>query len=175
MIPLLFVALLPLDVSPPGLALAAHSTRPAASPRFPPRLVMDLRATIGPIRDGAQVSIAVKHRWHGDTPERFLEGDRGACAGPQDYLLVDGKPRSLVQEQVCDGPWAPSAREIAPGGAWTSVGEILLTPGRHRLRAVYRVDKRQADLLGRADNMIVYRGEVRSPELVLDIPRPRVR
>lgn len=177
---LLLLALFPLDVSVP-----APAPPKPAPPRIkrhvdPPRrpftveparpLSIDLRASVGPVRDGGLVSIEVEHRFFGPTPERFLEGDRGVCAGPQDYLLIDGAVRALVEQPVCDGPIAPVAQEIAPGGSWISRGRIVLALGHHRLQAVYRVDQAHAALIERPDNMIVFRGEARSPEMVVDIP-----
>ena len=181
MTPLLLLALLPLDLSGPA-PVPPKRAPPAAHRHIDPRrkasiadparrpLAIDLRASVGPIRNGAQVSVVVVHRWSGPTPERFLEGDRGACAGPQDYLLVDGAARALIEWQICDGPAVPEAEVIPPGGTWTTRGHIVLAPGRHRLRAVYRVDEKQAALLDRPDNMIVFHGEARSPEIVVDIP-----
>jgi hypothetical protein len=143
----------------------------AARPARSSGLEMEVRAKVGAIRGGgAQVAIEVVHRWHGPTPERFLEGDRGACAGPQDYLLVDGKTVSMVAPVVCDGPSAPISEEIAPGGQWTTHGQIVLPVGRHRLQAVYQIDAAHAAMIDRPDNMIVFRGEARSPAITIDLP-----
>jgi hypothetical protein len=134
-------------------------------------LVVEVRATVGAIRGGgARVAIEVVHHWFGPTRERFLEGDRGVCAGPQDYLLVDGKPMPMVDPVSCDGPAAPIAEEIAPGGQWTTNGRIIVPVGRHRVQAVYRVDAGHAAMIDRADNMIVFRGEARSPEITFGAP-----
>ena len=175
---LLLLALLPLDLVAPGPAPAPPARERPSPPRVqppkvhhqPPRGGGPLTVELVPlIVDRGRLALEVTHRWSGATPERFLIEDRGACAGPQDYLLVDGKARGFV-ELPCAGPAAPFGREIAPGGTWPIRGTIALAPGRHVVRAVYAVNDGQAALLERADNMIVFRGEARSPEVVVEVP-----
>jgi hypothetical protein len=174
----LLLALLPLDLSgPASVSPKRTSTETARRHLDPPRqrsiadpaggtLTIALRASIASNPRG--VAIEIEHRWSGP-PERFLERDDPGCSSPHDFLLVDGVPRALVGS-VCGGPSPPRAQVIGRGGTWTTGDRIVLSPGRHRLRAIYRVDEKQAAPLDRADTVIHFLGEARSNELVLEVP-----
>jgi hypothetical protein len=123
---------------------------------------LQLRATPKP---GGEVELEAIHTYNGPTQLRFATNWIGVCPGPIDSLILDGKTRSFIEPQVCDGPAGVATEAVASGGRFVTHGRIKLERGIHQLRARYEVGEGILLIAGVKGNIGDFEGVVESPEV----------
>jgi|GEM_PF-2558287 len=113
------------------------------------------------------VEVELVHVWRGNRAFGFLTRWIGVCASPADELFVDDLPYSFI-ENACDGPTA-AVEEPLTNGEFVNRATIHLRPGRHRLRASYRITEETLRVLPTPSSLPRWVGFVSAPEVEIEV------
>lgn len=126
---------------------------------------------------GPVVELQVPKRLVAGRPFRAIvrhhnRGGRGwilfneACSGPpRDFVVVDGEERPVPGRGPCRPEWK-DRMTLEPGRHFDTPVTLTLSPGRHRLKALYRLGAEY-------ERAVVWKGTAESPEVEVEVVAPR--